>query len=1026
MFLPRLCIERPVLATVFSLALLVFGLVGYTRLPVRELPDVDFPIVSVSTVLPGASPEVVESEVTEVLEEELNGLEGLDFIESQSREQVSRITLQFELGRDIDAAAQDVRDRVARVRRRLPDDVEEPRVSKIDLDAQAVMWLALSSRSRSPAEVMKLADQKIRPRLEAISGVGKVIIGGSNREAMRVEIDRRTMAAFGLSVADVTRALRAQNVELPAGRIEGAWREFVVKARGNLATPEQFSRLIVAYRQNAPVRLGDFSRVRRGYENERVRARFNGVPTSGLGIVKQSRANTLAVARAVKQEVESLRKELPEGMRLDIAFDQSPFIERSVAEVQHALVVAGLLVVIVIFVFLQSARTTIIPSLAIPVATLATFGVIYFLGFTINNLVLMALTLSVGVVVDDAIIVLENVYRHLEAGEQRKQAALRGSAEIAFAVIATTLTLVAVFVPIAFLSGIVGRFFFEFGISVAVAVTVSSFVALTLTPMLCSRFLRAGSTASRDNLAGRMARRFDAGVDRLSDGYAAALEAALQHRGIMVAVLLASVAVSALLFALVGKEFVPSDDRGYFIASLKTPEGSTLAFQDRYQRQVEDLLDRTPEVRSYFSILAIPRGGPGKVNTGIMFVRLQPRSQRSRSAGEIIADLRRRAARVAGADVFFFQTNPLQRSGSSKPLAFVVQHEDLQLLESRAEQLRAALEASEGFRDVDTNLELDKPQLDVSIDRDRAAVLGVSVADIAETLKVLLGGDTVTHYRHGNDRYDVIVQLRPGDRVRPQDLRDIYVRTSDGGQTPLDSLVRVHESVGPSVVHHLGRRRSVTVDANLSGVDLGTALARVRRIARDILPPGFDTTLTGQSREFARGSQGLSFTFVLAVLAIYLVLAGQFESFVHPLTIMLALPLAMIGALAGLAALDMTLNVYSFIGIIMLMGLVTKNSILLVDYTNTLRKNGVEAEQAIVRAGCTRLRPILMTALSTIFGILPIAVGMGAGAEARRPLGVAVVAGMTTSTLLTLFVVPVVYSMLTDAGRFLADRRKRA
>ncbi|RMF25710.1 MAG: efflux RND transporter permease subunit, partial [Deltaproteobacteria bacterium] len=436
-----------------------------------------------------------------------------------------------------------------------------------------------------------------------------------------------------------------------------------------------------------------------------------------------------------------------------------------------------------------------------------------------------------------------------------------------------------------------------------------------------------------------------------------------------------------------------------------------------------NLLDRTPEIRSYFSILAIPRGGPGKVNTGIMFVRLQPRSERRRGAAEIIADLPRPAARIAAPDVFFFQTNPLQRSGSSKPLAFVVQHEDLRLLEQYAERLRAALAASAGFRDVDTNLELDKPQLDVAIDRDRAAALGVSIADIAETLKVLLGGDTVTHYRRGNDRYDVIVQLRPGDRVRPQDLRDIYVRTAGGGQTPLDALVTVRESVGPSVVHHLGRKRSVTVDANLSGMDLGAALERVRQIARDVLPEGFETTLAGQSREFARGSQGLSFTFVLAVVAIYLVLAGQFESFVHPLTIMLALPLAMVGALAGLAALGMTLNVYSFIGIIMLMGLVTKNSILLVDYTNTLRERGIDLTTAIVRAGRTRLRPILMTALSTIFGILPIAVGMGAGAEARRPLGVAVVAGMTTSTLLTLFVVPVVYRMLAGLGAAVSRRR---
>ncbi|RMD81159.1 MAG: efflux RND transporter permease subunit, partial [Candidatus Dadabacteria bacterium] len=646
MFLPRLCIERPVLATVFSLALLVFGVVGYSRLPVRELPDVDIPVVSVSTVLPGASPEVVESQVTEVLEEELNGIEGLDIITSESREEVSAITLQFELGRDIDAAAQDVRDRIARVRRLLPEDAEEPRVAKIDLDAQAIMWLALSSATYGPHEIMTLADRRVRPRLEAIAGVGRVIVGGSNREAIRVEIDREALAAYGLATTDVVAALRRQNVELPAGRIEGTWREFVVKAHGQLSSPEAFARLVLAYRGGAPVRLGDVASVRLGYENERVRARFNGMLTTGLGIVKQSRANTLEVARRVKETVAKLRSELPEGVRLDIAFDQSPFIRRSVAEVQRALLAAAVLVVVVIFVFLQSARSTIIPSLAMPVAIMATFGVIYFLGFTINNLVLMALTLSVGVVVDDAIIVLENIYRHMEAGSERRQAALDGSQEIAFAVVATTLTLVAVFVPIAFLGGIVGRFFYEFGISVAVAVVVSSFVALTLTPMLCSRFLRPGSTASRRGTLGRLARGFDAAVGRLSGAYGVALEQVLAHPVATLAVVAGAFLASAALFRAVGKEFVPTDDRGYFIATLRTPEGSTVAYHDRYQRQVERLLDETPEVRSYFSVVAIPRGGPGKVNTGVMFVRLKPREQRRRSAAEVIAELRQRTRAI--------------------------------------------------------------------------------------------------------------------------------------------------------------------------------------------------------------------------------------------------------------------------------------------------------------------------------------------------------------------------------------------
>ena len=592
-----------------SASIVVFGLVGYSRLPVRELPDIEFPIVSVSTVLPGASPEVVETEITEILEEELNGIEGIDIIQSLSTEQVSNITLQFQLDRNIDSAAEDVRDRVARVRNRLPEDAEEPLVAKFDVSAETIMWVALFSDTRDHFEIMRLAEKFLKPRFETVPGVGRVRTGGSNEEAMRIEVDRSLLATYGLTVSDIVSAVRNQNVEVPSGRVEGAWREFVVKTRGEFATPEEFDRLIVAYRGGSPVYLGDVATVRRGFENERTRAVFNGVRTTGLGIVKQSQANTLAVAEGIKAAVGELRPQLPDGYRIQIAFDQSPFIKDSIREVQQSLLIAGALVVLVIFVFLQSFRSTIIPSIAMPVAIIGTFGVIYFLGFTINNLVLMALTLVVGVVVDDAIIVLENVYRHMENGASRLQAAVAASDEIAFAVISTTLTLIAVFVPIAFLGGTVGRFFFEFGISVVVAVSVSSFVALTLTPMLCSRFLSVGTSANRPGLFGRAARGFDRILQHAADFYARMLDSALGHRGWMVVIIAATAVASVWLFAVSGKEFIPQDDRGYFMVSIKTPEGSTMAYQDRYQRRVEELLDETPEVRSYFSILAINRGG---------------------------------------------------------------------------------------------------------------------------------------------------------------------------------------------------------------------------------------------------------------------------------------------------------------------------------------------------------------------------------------------------------------------------------
>ena len=1015
MFLTDTSVKRPVLATVMSIGLVVFGTVGYFRLPVREVPDVEFPIVSVSTVLPGASPEVVESEITEVLEEEINGVEGVDFIRSESTEQVSSITVQFELDRDIDVAAQDVRDRVSRVRGRLPDEAKEPRIAKLDANEGAIMWLALYSPTRSAFEITDFADNVLKPRLQTIPGVGRVQLGGNNREAMRVELSRDLLAAYSLTISDVTHALKTQNVEIPSGRVEGAWREFVVKTEGEVNTPEAFSRLIVAFRNDQPVRLGDVARVRRGFENERTLARFNGQRTTGLGIVKQTDANTLTVAHEVKRALVEMRSTLPEGYRLDIAFDQSGFIEDSVHEVQQSLVIAGVLVLLVIFVFLQSLRSTIIPSITMPVSIITTFGVMYFAGFTINNLTLMALTLVIGVVVDDAIIVLENIYRYMEEGMPRMQAAREASAEIAFAVISTTMTLVAVFVPIAFLSGIVGRFFFEFGITVAVAITVSSFVALTLTPMLCSRFLSTGSTARRAGVIGRLAQHFDERVTRLSEVYQGVLHWALDHRLAMAGIVVVSLLASVILYQGVGKEFLPTDDRGYLQVWLKTPEGSTVAYQDGYQRKVEGVLAHTPEVASYFSVVAF-RGG-GRVNRGLMFVRLQPHGPlRNESTQAVIDELRRKTRDIVGADIFFTQFNPMQRGGSSKPMEFVLQSNDFDALGSQSAALKTILERTAGFTDAESSLKINKPQLAVSIRRDKAGAIGVDAADIANTLRILLGGDTVTTFKRGNELYDVIAQLNAKDRFTPTDLSDIYVRSSSGQLVQLSGIVDVKETVGPSVVQHYNRRRSVTVSANLEGIDLGNALQKVDAIASSMLPAGFSTTLSGESREFARGSTGLLFTFVLALIAIYLVLAAQFESFLHPFTIMLALPMAMVGALGGLYVAGMTLNVYSFIGIIMLMGLVTKNSILLVDYVNILRSRGVGTVEAILRSGKTRLRPILMTAISTIFGILPIAVGFGAGAESRRPLGVAVLSGLVVSTLLTLIVVPVFYSLLEDLG----------
>jgi multidrug efflux pump len=1002
-----LAIARPVLATVMTIALTLFGVIGYLELPVRELPDVDFPVVSVTTVLPGADPEVVEKEVTEVLEEEINTIEGIKTLTSQSTEQVSRITIEFNLDRNVDVAAQDVRDKIARTRPDLPDDVEEPVVAKVDLDAQAIMWISLNAERTGLRELTDYADNVVKERLQRLAGVGSIIIGGEKRFAVRVRLDAQRLAAYQLTVDEVVRALRRENVEIPSGRIESRAREFVVKTEGEFPTPDSFNDLILAFRDDVPVRLRQVGLAEEGDENERTVGRFNLRPSVSLGVLKQSNANTVEVARSVRAEIDSIRPTLPPGYGIDKSFDAAIYIEESVAEVQQSLLIAGALVVLVIFLFLHTPRSSLIPTLAIPTSILFTFGVMHFLGFTINNLTLLALTLSIGVVVDDAIIVLENVHRHMEEGADRMSAALHGTGEIAFAAIAATLTLVAVFLPVAFITGIIGRFFFEFGVSVAVAILVSAFVALTLTPMLCSRILLVDEPRG-------MFRHFESGLSWLSAAYRRLLERSLHHRGWVAVIALSTLLASVGLFALLGKEFVPMEDRGGFMVSIESPEGATLQYHDRLQLQIERILNQTPEVRTATAFIGLSQGAPGAVNRGMIFCRMHDRARRNRSQQEVVDELRQRFAQIPGIRVFVFTFSALQTGSRGKPLQYVIQNPDFEALQEYSRRMLERVRTMSGYTDVDINLRLNKPEIRVQIDRNKAAALGISASEVANTLRVLLGGDDVTKFKRGNERYDVIVQLRESDRVRPDHLSQIYTRARSGQLVQLANLVNIEEGVGPSSLNHYNRRRSVILDANLHDKPLGTALEEMNALAREMLPAGFTTTVAGESRDYEESFASLAFTFLLAIAAVYLVLAGQFESFVHPFTILLALPLALFGALLALASFGMTLNIYSFIGVVMLVGLVTKNSILLVDYANTLRAEGVSVREAVLRAGAVRLRPILMTAVSTLFGILPVAIGLGAGAESRRPLGVAVTGGVTASTLLTLVVVPVFYTLVDD------------
>ncbi len=1018
MSLWELSIRRPVLASVMTIALLIFGWIGYTKLPVRELPNIDFPVVSIVTVLPGASPEVVEKEVTEVLEEEINTIEGIKTLTSQSTEQVSQITVEFNLERDIDVAAQDVRDKIARVRSELPEDAKEPAVSKVDLDAQAIMWISVNMPKGNLRTLTDYADNVIKERLQRLPGVGSIMIGGEKRLAVRVRLDAQQLGAHQLTVDDVVNALRRENVEIPSGRIESRTREFVVKTEGEFPTPEAFNDLIVAYRDDVPIRLRQLGLAEEGDENERSLGRFNLLPSVALGVLKQSNANTVEVARAVRAELVSIRRTLPPGYQMQIGFDAAQFIEESVDEVRQSLGIAGVLVVLVIFLFLHTPRSAVIPALAIPTSVLATFGVMYFLGFTINNLTLLALTLSIGVVVDDAIIVLENVHRHMEEGEPRRAAALNGTNEIAFAALAASLSLVAVFLPVAFITGIIGRFFFEFGVSVAGAVIVSTFVALSLTPMLCSRLLAVDEPRG-------IFRVFERGLARLAAGYRRLLQRSLRHRSVVVGAAGATVVASIGLFQVLGKEFVPPEDRGGFMTVIESPEGATLAYHDRLQWQVEKVLSETPEVRTFAAFIGLSQAGPGQVNRGVIFSRMHERANRTRSQQEVVTELRQRFAQIPGIKVFVVTFSGLQTGGRGKPLQYVIQNPDFGALKTYSARMLERVRQVAGLTDVDTDLRLNKPELRVRLDRNKAAALGITAADAANTLRVLLGGDDVTKFKRGNERYDVIVQLQDVDRVSPQQLGQIYIRARSGQLVQLSNILSVEEGVGPSSLNHYNRRRSAIVEANLQGKPLGNALDDVNAIAREVLPPGFTTAVSGESKDFEESFASLAFAFVLANVVVYLVLAGQFESFVHPFTILLALPLAIFGAFVALWSLGMTLNIYSFIGLVMLVGLVTKNSILLVDYTNTLRGRGLAMREAVVEAGAVRLRPILMTSVSTLFGILPVAIGLGAGAESRRPLGVAVAGGITASTLLTLVVVPVVYTLIDDGLAALRARWHR-
>ena len=1007
MQIAEISIRRPVLATVLSLLIVLIGLVSYTRLSVREYPKIDEPVVTVSVRYAGASAEVIESQVTKPLEDSIAGIDAVDVLTSISRPEQGQISVRFRLEKDADTAAAEVRDRVSRVRNKLPQQIDEPVIAKVEADAFPVIWLAFSSDTRSRLEINDLVNRIVKARLQTVTGVADVRIYGERKYAMRVWLDAERLAAYRLTTQDVEDAVRRNNLELPAGRIESSQREFSVVSQTDLATPAQFSAVVIRTVGGFPVRISDVARVEEGAADERSAVRINGKSSISAGVIRQATANPLELSKGVRDMLPRLQDDLPPDVQIDIANDNSVFIDRAVKSVYTTIAEAIVLVALVIFVFLRTVRASIIPIVTIPVALIGSFALMSLAGFSINTLTLLALVLAIGLVVDDAIVMLENIHRHIEEGMAPFAAAIHGAREIGFAIVAMTLTLAAVYAPLAFTPGRTGRLFVEFALALAGAVVVSGFVALTLSPMLCSKLLR------HNPKPGVFDRTMERALTSLADGYGRLLRRVLARgRGVVLLGMVGCAVAIAWLYPNMRQELSPLEDRGVIMANINAPDGATLEYTDHYARQLEQIGQQYPEFDRIFANVGNP-----SVSQGSVVYRAVDWSERQRSTLQIAREMQPQFNQLAGVNAFPVTPPSLGQGFRERPVNFVVQTSDSYDNLNRA--MRALMDevaANPGFVAPDVDLRLSKPELRIEVDRERAADLGVSVEAVARAIETMLGGRQVTRYKRDAEQYDVILQTTASGRGTPADIDRIQLRASKGGvetMIPLSSLVRVHESVAPRELNHFGQRRSATLTANLApDYSLGEALTFLDQAASRVLGAGYTTDLNGISREF-RSSQGaLVIVFVLALLFIFLVLAAQFESFVDPLVIMFSVPLSMVGALLALKLTGGSLNVYSQIGLITLVGLVTKHGILIVEFTNQLRQRGEPMLDALVHASAQRLRPILMTTGAMVLGALPLALATGAGSESRQQIGWVIVGGMSLGTLLTVFVVPTVYSLL--------------
>lgn len=1024
MQLAEVSIRRPVFATVLSLLIVLIGVVSFQRLTVREYPKIDEPVVTVSVRYPGASAEVIESQVTKPLEDSIAGIDAVDVLTSISRADQSQISVRFRLEKDADAAAAEVRDRTSRVRNRLPQSIEEPVIAKVEADAFPVIWLAFTSDSLTRLQINDLVNRIVKPRLQTVTGVADVRIFGERKYAMRVWLDPKKMAAYRLTTQDIEDAIRRSNLEVPAGRIESQQREFSVTSETGLVRPEQFGEVVIRSVNGFPVKVRDVARVEEGAADERSGVRLNGRAAIGAGVIRQATANPLDLSQGVRNMIPQLKADLPPEVNIDIANDNSVFIDRSVRNVYQTIAEAVALVALVIFVFLRTFRASIIPIITIPVSLIGTFALMALAGFTINTLTLLALVLAIGLVVDDAIVMLENIFRHIEEGLDPFSAAIKGAREIGFAVITMTATLVAVYAPLAFTPGRTGRLFVEFALALAGAVVVSGFVALTLTPMLCAKLLKHNPTPNV----------FDRGMERflnaVSDRYASALRwvltrryqpvpgpaaaggkvkaLVLQARWIVVGVMLASALAILLIFPTMKQELSPLEDRGTILATVNAPDGATLDYTNRYAQALEKMGQPYKEFDRIFASIGNPT-----VSQASVIYRTVDWDDRKRSTLEMARELQPKFASLPGVTAFPITPPSLGQGFRERPLNFVIQTSDsYENLDRVVEQILAEVAKNPGIQSPVSDLRLNKPELRIDVNREKAADLGVSVEVVAKAIETMLGGRNVTRYKRDAEQYDVIVQTEASGRSTPEDIEGIYVRGRSDAMIPLSSLVTVREAVSPRELNHFGQRRAASITANLApDYSLGQALTFMNATSAKVLKPGYSTDLNGTSREFKNSQGALAIVFVLALVFIFLVLAAQFESFIDPLVIMLSVPLSMIGALVALKLSGGSLNVYSQIGLITLVGLITKHGILIVEFTNQLRGQGMDMLEALVKASAQRLRPILMTTGAMVLGALPLALATGAGAESRIQIGWVIVGGMSLGTLLTVFVVPTMYAL---------------